>query len=144
MYGKMVVAYDGSAAAKNALKTAIHLAKTLGSEFHVVTVMQKLPAYAAYATAADPALTVVLDVDRRRFYEDLQSAAKETAAREGIEAKLHLLDGDIVEAISSFIAAEKVDLLVAGIHRRTSRMSRIWSTLAAIAQNVPCSVLGVH
>jgi nucleotide-binding universal stress UspA family protein len=44
----------------------------------------------------------------------------------------------------NFVCEHKVDLLVIGIHRRSSRVSRMWSTVYTIAQNVPCSVLGVH
>jgi nucleotide-binding universal stress UspA family protein len=144
MYRKIAVGYDDSAASKNALRTGIQLAKSLGAELHVITVMQKLPPYTAYATAADPNITDLLEADRQRFYHDLQARAAESARKESVEAHLHLLEGEIVEAISCFIAEQKIELLVAGIHQRPSRVSRIWSTLSAIADKVPCSVLGVH
>jgi nucleotide-binding universal stress UspA family protein len=144
MYRKMAVGYDDSAASKNALKTAIGLAKSLKAELYVITVMQKLPPYTAYATAADPNITDVLELDRQRFYHDLQARAAEAARQEGVEAHLQLLEGEIVEAISCFIAEHKIELLVAGLHRRPNRVSRFWSTLSSIAETVPCSVLGVH
>jgi nucleotide-binding universal stress UspA family protein len=144
MYRKIAVGYDDSSASKNALRTAIQLAKSLGAELHVITVMQKLPPYTAYATAADPTITDLLETDRQRFYHELQARAAEAAQKEGVKAHPHLLEGEIVEAISSFICEQKIELLVAGIHQRPNRVSRIWSTLSAIAETVPCSVLGVH
>jgi hypothetical protein len=40
--------------------------------------------------------------------------------------------------------AYKTDLLVIGLHHCQSHMSRFWSTVYGLAQNAPCSVLGVH
>ena len=67
-----------------------------------------------------------------------------TAAREGVELVTHLMDTETVGGIVSYVCEHKVDLLVIGLHRRSDRVSRLWSTVYTIAQNVPCSVLGVH
>jgi nucleotide-binding universal stress UspA family protein len=144
MYRKMAVAYDQSPEAKHALESAVRLAKSLGAGLEIVTVMEQLPAYTAYATAADPALSATLEQDRGRFYEQLQSGASEAAKREGVPVRLHLLEGEVVDSIVNFICREKVDLLVIGLHHQPSRVTRLWSTVFSIAQSVPCSVLGVH
>jgi nucleotide-binding universal stress UspA family protein len=144
MYKNIAVAYDESPEAGRALAAAIHLAKTLGVGLQTITVMEKLPAYTAFATGADPALTVVLEEDRGRYYERMQAGARAAGQREGVEVITHTMDGEDADAIISFTCQHKIDLLVIGIHRRSDRVSRMWSTVYTIAQNVPCNVLGVH
>ena len=144
MYKDIAVAYDESPEACRALAAAIHLAKTLGVGLQTITVMEKLPAYTAFATSADPSLTVVLEEDRGRYYERMQAGARAAGKREGVEVITHTMDGEDADAIISFTCQHKIDLLVIGIHRRSDRVSRMWSTVYTIAQNVPCNVLGVH
>ncbi len=144
MYKNIAVAYDESPEACRALTTAIRLAKTLGIGLQTITVMEKLPAYTGFATSADPSLTVVLEEDRVRYYEQMQAGARAAGQHEGVEVIAHVVDGEATDAIVSFACQHKIDLLVIGIHRRSDRVSRMWSTVYTIAQNVPCSVLGVH
>jgi hypothetical protein len=42
------------------------------------------------------------------------------------------------------LAHHKTDLLVIGLHHLQSYISGLWSTVYGLAQNAPCSVLGVH
>lgn len=144
MYKNIAVAYDESPEAGRALATAIQLAKTLGIGLQTITVMEKLPAYTAFATSVDASLTVILDEDRTKYYDQMQAAARTAGQREGVEVITHVMDGEATDAIVSFVCQHKIDLLVIGIHRRSDRVSRMWSTVYTIAQNVPCSVLGVH
>jgi len=145
MYRNMAVAFDESPEAKRALKTAIQLAKTLGTGLRILTVMEKLPAYTAYASGADdPSLSAILEEDRKKFYEELQAGAVKAAKEDGVEPISHLLDGETVSSLVDCICQQKVDLLVIGLHKRQNLVSRMWSTVYTIAQNVPCSVLGVH
>jgi nucleotide-binding universal stress UspA family protein len=144
VFKKIAVAYDGSREAGRALAVAIQLAKSFGVELQTITVMDRLPAYAAFATTADPAMLNTLNDDRSKYYEQLQATARELAQREGVQLATHLADGEAVDRIVQFVCAQKIDLLVIGLHRRHDRISRIWSTVYTIAQNVPCSVFGVH
>ena len=105
--------------------------------------MQELPAYTAFA-AVDSSLTQTLLDDRSQHYGQLQTDALEKAWREGVPSETHLLDGDGVEALLDFLAKEKPDLLVIGLRRHTSHVSRLWDTVFELAQEAPCSVLGVH
>jgi nucleotide-binding universal stress UspA family protein len=54
MFRKIVVAHNESPEAERALGAAVKLAKSLNGELHRVIVMSGLPAYAAFAHAADP------------------------------------------------------------------------------------------
>jgi nucleotide-binding universal stress UspA family protein len=144
MFKNIAVAYDESPEAARALTAAIELAKTLGVGLSAITVMERLPAYTAFAAGADACMQATLEEDRSKFYEQLQAAARALATREGVQLATHLLDGEAADGIVDFVCAHKVDLLVIGLHRRHDRVSRMWSTVYTIAQNVPCSVFGVH
>jgi hypothetical protein len=49
-----------------------------------------------------------------------------------------------LDAIICFLAAHPTDLLVLGLHQHRSHISRLWSTVYTLAEEAPCSVLGVH
>ena len=144
MFKKIAAAYNGSPEAARALAQAIHLAKALGAELGAVTVVEDLPPYAAYATAADPSLTAILLEDRQEHYARLHDEATKTALKQGVELKTHLLQGEPCESIVNFLAEARCDLLIIGLHRHTSQISRLWSTVYELALDAPCSVLGVH
>ena len=78
-----------------------------------------------------------------KLTKDLQSAARQAALYEGVEFKIHLVEGEEVYAIVRFLADYKADLLVIGLHHQ-SHISHLWSTVYALAQDAPCSVLGVN
>ncbi len=144
MFRRVAVAYDKSPEAERALKTAIQLAKALAAELLTITVIEGLPAYTAYATGTDPSITRTLHRDRAQLYEELRATAVKSALLEGIAIDSHLINGDKVEAIASFVRDHQIDLLVIGLHHRSLYISRIWSTVYSLAQDVPCSILGVH
>jgi nucleotide-binding universal stress UspA family protein len=144
MFKKIAVAYNESPEARRALASAIQLAKSIGAELQAITIMPDLPGYTAYAAAADPSLEGTLLEDRRRHYEQLHAEARTIALSEGIDLATYLLEGDEVGVIVDFILHHQTDLLVIGLHRRTLHISRLWSTVYEVAQQAPCSVLGVH
>jgi nucleotide-binding universal stress UspA family protein len=144
MFKKIAVAYDDSPEAGRALTAALQLAKTFGVALQTITVMEKLPAYTAYASNSDAAMLNTLEEDRKNYYMQVQAKARALASHEGVQITTHLADGEAVDGIVQFVCEHKIELLVIGLHRRHDRISRIWSTVYTIAQNVPCSVFGVH
>ena len=144
MFKRIAVAYNGSPEAARALAQAIDLARIHSAELRAVTARQDLPPYTAYAVAADSSLSRALIEDQQLHCARLHSEARETALREGVKLETHLLEGDAVDAIVRFLLDNKTDLLVIGLHRHPSRISRLWSTVYEVALDAPCSVLGVH
>jgi nucleotide-binding universal stress UspA family protein len=144
MFKRITVAYSESPESRRALASAIHLARILGAELQAVTIVEAPPAYTAYADAVDPSLALIINSDRMQAYERLRSDARQAAEREGVALQTHLLQGEEVDAIVGFLDRHQTDLLVIGLHRRESHISRLWSTVYGLAQNAPCSVLGVH
>lgn len=144
MFKKIVVAYNDSHESDRALRAAIQLAKSLNAELHAVTVMTGLPAYSAFAEAADPSLGQVLQDDQASFHDALQQKALKVAEESGIELRNHGVEGHEIDVIVNFLRRERADLLVVGLHKRDLYISRLWSTVYELAQESPCSVLGVH
>jgi nucleotide-binding universal stress UspA family protein len=134
MFKKISVAYNESPEASRALAQAIDLAKALGAELQAITVLEDLPPYAAYAAAADSTLAVTL----------IEDSKERCALRKGVELKTHLLEGEPRDSIVRFLQDTKTELVVIGLHRNTSHISRLWSTVYEVALDAPCSVLGVH
>jgi nucleotide-binding universal stress UspA family protein len=144
MFHRVVTAYNESPEAERALISAIKLTKVLNAELHAVTVMADLPGYTAFAGAADPSLSYLLQQDREKFYERLREKARALALSHGVELHSHVVEGHGVEAIVDFLREQKADLLVIGLHQRDLYIARLWSTVYELAQEAPCSVLGVH
>lgn len=144
MFRKIVVAYNPSPESQRALEEAIRLAKAVDAELQTVTAMSDLPAYTAYADAADPAVSQMLLDDRVKSFKKLQDKARVQAGSHGIEVQNHLLEGRPVEAIVDFLRKQRADLLVIGLHQHDFYIARLWSTVYELAQDAPCSVLGVH
>jgi nucleotide-binding universal stress UspA family protein len=144
MFHTIVAAYNVSPEAQRALGSAILLSKSLGAQLHTVTALVDLPSYTAFASVADPALPHQLDEARLNSYSALETRAREHAASHGITIETHLVEGKPVEAIVEFLRRQKADLLVIGLHQREFYIARLWSTVYELAQDAPCSVLGVH
>ena len=143
MFKNLAVALNPSPEAARALETAIQLARTFTAQLHTVTVMEDLPAYAAFAVAGG-APSQLLHDDQRNFYESLTSKARSSASLHGVALQSHLIAGKEVAAILHFLRQQKADLLVIGLHQRDFYIERLWSTVYELAQEAPCSVLGVH
>jgi nucleotide-binding universal stress UspA family protein len=144
MFQRVVAAYNESPEAERALISAIRLTKIMSGELQAITVMADLPAYTAFAAVGDFSLPHALKEEREKFYERLQEKAHALARSHGIELRSHLVEGHGVEAIVDFLRAQKADLLVIGLHQRDFYVARLWSTVYELAQEAPCSVLGVH
>jgi nucleotide-binding universal stress UspA family protein len=144
MFKKITVAYNESPEAGRELASAIHLARTLGAELRALTIIVPPPAYTAFANGAGSSLPLILNQDRKALYERLQAEARRTERREGVELETHLMEGEEIDAIIHFLGHYQTDLLVLGLHHHQSHISRLWSTVYEVAQDAPCSVLGVH
>jgi nucleotide-binding universal stress UspA family protein len=144
MFRKIVVAFNESPESQRAFLVALKLAKSLNAELQAVTAIGELPAYTAFAGVADSSISRVLEQDRHDFYAKLQDHARAQVESYGIGFQSYLVEGREVEAIVDFLRQQKADLLVVGLHQRDLYIARLWSTVFELAQDAPCSVLGVH
>src|SRR5258708_28680257 len=81
MFHKIMVAYDESAEAGRALQASIELAKTLGAELTVVTVLEPLPGYYSFAARVVPAWNGT--EERQVRYSALHARARQHANASG-------------------------------------------------------------
>jgi nucleotide-binding universal stress UspA family protein len=139
MIHKIMVAYDESAEAGRALQVSIELAKTLGAELSVITVLEPLPGYYSFATSVVPAWKWA--EEKRVRYNALQAGARQQANASGIVFDAELINGDEVNTIVECAKRHHSDLLVLGMRKHGWLMTG--HTSQDIAERAPCAVLGI-
>jgi len=144
VYKQIAVIFDESPEAGRALKATLAIAVGLESHVLVLTAVKPPAIYTAYAGSAGPDVAHLLEEDHLRIYEDLQDQAASAVSAAGLTSTKHLVSADGVNEIVELLRTENADLLVLGLHRKTSTISRLWNKVFELAQDSPCSVLGVH
>jgi nucleotide-binding universal stress UspA family protein len=144
MFSKIVVALNDLPESQRALRAAIELARACNSELATVSILGDLPVYASFAIVVDPNAANSMRDDQRRIHDELHEKASRLAQEDGVRAKGSIVEGREVQAILRFLKEERADLLVVGLHQHDFYLSRLWSAVYDLAQDAPCSVLGVH
>ena len=144
MFTKIVVALNNLPESQRALRTAIELARASNAELATVSIVGDLPAYTSFAIVVDPNTPNSMEEERRRAHGELHEKASLLAQELGVRAKGSIVEGREVQAILHFLREEHADLLVIGLHQHDFYLSRLWSSVYDLAQEAPCSVLGVH
>jgi nucleotide-binding universal stress UspA family protein len=144
MFSKIVVALNDLPESQRALRAAIDLARACNAELATVSILGDLPAYTSFAIVVDPSAPDAMKESRRRAHGDLLEKASLLAQEHGVRATGSLVEGREVQAILQFVREQRADLLVIGLHQHDFYLSRLWSSVYDLAQEAPCSVLGVH
>jgi nucleotide-binding universal stress UspA family protein len=144
VFKKIAVAFDESAEAERAFRSALDLAKFASAELCLITVIEAFPAYIGYVSASAPDVTRLLVDERRSFYENLQNKAKLHAAEAGVPIHTELAEGSEVATIVSVVERVNPDLLVVGLHRHASDLQIFGGTVHQLALHVKCNILGIH
>ena len=144
MFTKIVVALNDLPESQRALRTAIELARASNAELATVSIVGDLPAYTSFAIVVDPSAPKAMKEEWRRAHGELLEKASLLAREHGVRAKGSIVEGREVQAILHFLKDEQADLLVIGLHQHDFYLSRLWSSVYDLAQEAPCSVLGVH
>ena len=142
-FERVLVAVDGSAPSRAALRLALRLARATGSRLIFCHAVETERIYAEFgASGLDPAPIIE---ERRREARDLLDAACDEARSAGLDADEALVEGAALEVILNAAKARRADLLVMGTHGR--RGFQRW-TLGSVAERVVrqanCPVLTVH
>lgn len=139
MFRKILVGNDGSEGAKNALQTALSLAKRDGAELHEISVEEHLPRYGALMGELDEAKE-----EAREFFHRVTQDAEAAAAAQGLRLTSHVVPGHPVEAVTKFARDGGFDLLVIGFTGHSNIFGRIWGgTSQNLVRLSPCTVLVV-
>jgi nucleotide-binding universal stress UspA family protein len=144
MFSKIVVALNDLPESQRALRAAIELARVCNAELATVSILGDLPAYSSFAIIADADAPHAMREGQRRAYGELHEKASLLAQEHGVRATGSVVEGREVQAILHFLKEQRADLLVIGLHQHDFYLSRLWSSVYDLAQEAPCSVLGVH
>jgi nucleotide-binding universal stress UspA family protein len=142
MYGSIVVGTDGSDTAKEAVRQAKELAKSLGAKMHLVSAYEPVPAGR-------------LEQERHQVPEDLQwmvnpredvaatlKDAAEGIEADGVEVEIHSREGDPADAILDVAEEQNADLIVVGNKGMTgARRFLLGSVPNKVSHHAPCSVM---
>jgi nucleotide-binding universal stress UspA family protein len=137
MYGRILIAYDGSDGARAALKQGIALAEALKSELACILVEEHLPHYAASISEVKAAKE---EIDEH--FRGLAKQARDLAALRGMEIETIIRQGHEVETIINTAKNGAFELLVIGYHGHSAIFGRVMgSTAQSIVRLAPCPVL---
>lgn len=122
MFGKILVALDGSPVSENALHVAVDEARIRNAELHALYVVQHVVTHSMlYDSGA-----YVPDASTEAFNEIMESEAKkvlehaeDVASEEGIEVRTHFVIGDPREAIIKFSEEIGADLIIVGSYGKS-------------------------
>jgi nucleotide-binding universal stress UspA family protein len=142
LFGSIVVGTDGSDTAREAVRQATELAKTVKAKVHLVS------AYEPVATGrlpeepqASPASPEWIVNPREDVDSTLRSAA-ESMERSGVEVEAHPREGDPADAILDVAEEQGADLIVVGNKGMTgAKRFLLGSVPNKISHHAPCSVL---
>ncbi len=109
VFGKIVLAYDGSENAKKALDVAIRLSSSLGDSLVTVTAVDISHLYGEGVIVPQEAL----DKSYTRAHELLEGAVQE-ARSHGVEASSEVLDGEASSAVMDYAVKNGAGLIITG------------------------------
>ena len=133
MAGSIVVAYDGSDAARRALTRAAELR---GADDHVVVVTATPSVY--------PAPYAVMDSDEEPKTKALLEEATSLFARHGVEAERQMPVGEPGAAIVEVARQVDASLVVVGRRRDSLRQHLLGSVSSHVVAHAGCDVLVVR
>jgi nucleotide-binding universal stress UspA family protein len=140
VFKRILVAYDGSDGSRQALRTALSIAKEFGAAICAVSVEGKLPRYAATLGEVEE-----VEHERHQYYDRVQGEAKQLASEYGVELGTVVAPGSPPETIVRCAREGEYDLIVMG-HKGHSRLHEylVGATTDRVAHLAPCSVLIVR
>ena len=144
MFSKIAVALNDLPESQRALRAAIDLTRACNAELTTLSILGDPPAYTSFAIVVDPGVVSAIKEDQRRIHGELHERALKLAKDYGVHTTASIVEGREVHAILGFLKDTNADLLVIGLHQHDFYLSRLWSSIYDLAQDAPCSVLGVH
>jgi len=138
---KVLLATDGSVDARLASKAGMELSKAMGSELHIVRVLERFPRY-AYPGITSELYSLALDKQDRQGQELLAEEAERVRDGGGEVAEVYLKRGQIVDELLDLAEELEASLIVLG-SRGLGPVKRLvmGSVSEGVARNAPCPVL---
>ncbi len=143
MFGRIVVATDGSETADAAVTVAVDLALRYASELLVLAVAPLAPVFASPSEPFVPPTVPESSVPR---YREIVEAAVDRAQKAGVESVTGVCEeGVVVDEVLGRLAQDGADLLVVGSRGlSTAKRILLGSVSTALVTHAPCPVLVVR
>lgn len=117
MYRKILVGYDGSAAARKAFDAALELAAKHGAELHVISVARP-------SEVGDDVETEAVIEHSRAYHRGLLAELKTSVTAKGVKTHYEVAVGHPAEQIIYHADRQRADLIVVG-DRGRSKFARL-------------------
>jgi nucleotide-binding universal stress UspA family protein len=140
VFTRILIGLDGSEAAQRALELALELTVLCGAELLVISVEEKLPAYAATVGEVQEE-----ECYEHRYFRQLQHEARRQAEARGVPVQLEVIPGHPAQVLARIAAERGCDLVVLG-HTGYSRLHDLFlgSTADRVVERAHCAVLVVR
>jgi len=140
MFHRILVGVDGSEGGRRALERAVDLAVLCKADMLVVSVEEKLPAYAA--TVGE-----VVDEERyeHHYFRQIQHEARRLTDARGVTAHMEVVPGHPAVTLARLASERGCDLIVLG-HTGHSRLHHLFlgSTADRVVERAECAVLVIR
>lgn len=146
MYQHILISTDGSEVAQKGLDHGLTLAKGLGAKVTILTVTERLPAYAGIDGGLSAFPYEDYTASQKEAADKVLVAAKEAASRLGVEADTVYLENALpAEAIIETAKARNCSLIAMSSHgRRGLGRLVLGSVTAEVLAHSPVPVLVVR
>jgi nucleotide-binding universal stress UspA family protein len=142
MYDSIVVGTDGSDTAKEAVRQASELAKTVGAKLHLVSAFEPVPEGRLRQERQQVPDDMQWMVNPK---EDVEATLKEAAGEleeRGVDVATYAREGDPADAILDVAEEENADLIVVGNKGMTgARRFLLGSVPNKVSHHAPSSVM---
>jgi nucleotide-binding universal stress UspA family protein len=138
MYKRVLLAYDGTLEGRTALREGALLARSLGAEIFLLSVIGAGMGIQMAAAASNNAPMVDMRDTYRQIFEEGVAGLEEL----GFKSNAKMVEGEPVDQITKYAREISADLVVVG-HRRKNIFSRWWSgsTSSYLSDSLTCSLL---
>ena len=142
MFGSIVVGTDGSDTAKEAVRQATELAKSIGAQLNVVSAYEPVPEGRLRSERKDAPDDLQWSINPREDVEATLSDASEAINEAGVKVETFAREGDPADAILDVAEEQGADLIVVGNKGMTgAKRFLLGSVPNRISHHAPCSVL---
>jgi nucleotide-binding universal stress UspA family protein len=142
MYSSIVVGTDGSDTAKEAVRQATELAKTVGASIHLVSAYEPVPEGRLREERQQVPDDVQWMVNPRADVNTTLEEAQKEIDEDGVKVEIHAREGDPADAILDVAEEENADLIVVGNKGMTgARRFLLGSVPNKVSHHAPCSVM---
>jgi nucleotide-binding universal stress UspA family protein len=142
MFGSIVVGTDGSDTAKEAVRQALELARSVGARVLLVSAYQPVSGMRLRAEGAQIPEDVQWMVNPREEVDATLADAAGAAREAGVAAETFPRQGDPADAILDVAEEQDADLIVVGNKGMTgAKRFLLGSVPNRVSHHAPCSVL---